>query len=343
MITLTKVAPSGVDPMRRRLLTGATSSLLFVPFVARALCFTSPLLDIPRASETRVDQGDSRIEAASDDAALLTVGVELNGNGPYAFVVDTGADRTVIADDLVNAVGMARGARVLVEGIIRSTATDTALVSRMRLGSTERRDLWVPTLPRQMLQADGFLGLDVLDGRKVTFDFKNHLLTIGAPRPYFSLPWIGEREERIRARGDSGHLRAVGCLVDGVRATAFVDSGAQVSACNSSLFAALMSRNATQGTSGTVALSGVTGGRIEGTVTSVDKIQLAQLTLTQCSLVIADFEIFKIWGLSHTPALLIGMNLLRSFARVSIDYRRQEISFELTKSRVPEVPVYAQS
>jgi predicted aspartyl protease len=318
--------------MRRRLLTGAASSLALAPFVARGLCFTSPLAD--------TDQGDS-IKAVSGEAMLLTVGVELNGNGPFAFVVDTGADRTVIADDLIDANGMARGERVLVSGIIRSTPADTALVSRMRLGSTERRDLWVPTLPRQMLKADGFLGLDVLDGRKVTFDFKNHVLTIGSPPPFFSIGWTGEHEERIKTRGDSGHLRALNCLVDGVRATAFIDSGAEVSACNSSLFTALMRRNRTQGTTGTVALSGVTGGRIEGTVTTVDKVQIQELVFNQCALVVADFEIFKIWGLSHTPALLVGMNLLRSFARVSIDYRRKEISFELTNSEVPHLPVHA--
>jgi hypothetical protein len=328
------------NTMRRRLLTGAVSSLALAPFVVRALCPAPPLADTLGQKEARADQDDS-IEAAAGEAMLLTVGVELNGNGPYAFVVDTGADRTVIADDLVDANGMARGPRVLVEGIIRSTPTDTALVSRMRLGSSERRDLWVPTLPRQMLKADGFLGLDVLDDRKVTFDFKRHLLTVGAPRPYFSTAWTGEHEDPIKARGDSGHLRALNCMVDGVRATAFIDSGAEVSACNLSLFTALKRHNTTQGTTGTVALSGVTGGRIEGTVTSVDKVQIQDFVFTQCALVIADFEIFKIWGLSHTPALLIGMNVLRSFAKVSIDYRRKEISFELTDSRLPQVPIYA--
>jgi hypothetical protein len=236
---------------------------------------------------------------------------------------------------------MTLGARVLVDGIIRSTHTDTALVSRMRFGSAERRDFWVATLPRQMLKADGILGLDVLDGRKITFDFKRHLLTIGAPRPYFSIAWTGEREERVRARGDSGHLRSIDCFVDGVRATAFIDSGAEVSACNSSLFAALKSRNAAQGTSGSVLLSGVTGGKVEGTLTPVDRIQLQELSWTNCALVVADFEIFKIWGLKRTPALLIGMNLLRSFARVAIDYRRKEISFELTNSRVTQPPTFA--
>jgi predicted aspartyl protease len=330
------------NALRRSLLTGAASSLALAPFVARSLSFTSAIADPPRGGETKDDPGDA-IQTANGEPILLTVGVKLNGKGPFAFVVDTGADRTVIADDLVDAVGMSRGERVLVEGIIRSTPSDTALVSRMHFGSTERRDVWVPTLPRQMLKADGFLGLDVLDGRKITFDFKHHLLTVGAPGSLFAIAWNEQREERVRARGDSGHLRAVDCMVDGVRATAFIDSGAEVSACNSSLFSALMRRNARQSTSGTVALSGVTGGRIDGTLTSVDKVQLRELIWSDCDLVVADFEIFKIWGLEHTPALLIGMNLLRSCASVSIDYRRKELSFELTNSGAPQAPMYAGS
>jgi hypothetical protein len=327
--------------MRRRLLAGAASSLALLPFAARDQDLRPPPIDAQNRSETGGEPGDSRNKTTAGDTGLLTVGVELNGIGPFAFVVDTGADKTIIADDLLDATGMVRGAPVLVEGVIRSTVTDTAFVSRLRLGSTERRDLRLPTLPRAMLKADGYLGLDVIDGHRVTFDFKNHLLTVGAPRPFFTMAWAGDREERISARGGSGHLRAVDCVVGGVRAAAFIDTGAEVSACNSSLFDALTRHKATPGTIGTMALSGVTGGSIEGTVTSIDKIQLRDLSLTQCTVVIADFEIFKIWGLGGTPAVLIGMNLLRSFAKVSIDYRRKEIGFELAKSPQPEAPLYA--
>jgi predicted aspartyl protease len=152
-----------------------------------------------------------------------------------------------------------------------------------------------------------------------------------------------DREERVAARGAAGHLRFVNCLVDGVPVSAFIDTGAQISACNLSLLYALKRRKSTQGTSGTIGLSGVTGGKIEGTVTSVDKIQLESLVLNQCSLVVADFEVFKIWGLSRTPALLIGMNLLRSFAKVSVDYGRREIGFEVGRSQRPELPLYAKA
>jgi hypothetical protein len=39
--------------------------------------------------------------------------------------------------------------------------------------------------------------------------------------------------------------------------------------------------------------------------------------------------VFVIWGLSRKPALLIGMNYLRQFARVPIDYRIKEIRLDL--------------
>jgi hypothetical protein len=39
--------------------------------------------------------------------------------------------------------------------------------------------------------------------------------------------------------------------------------------------------------------------------------------------------VFDIWGLSNRPALLIGMNYLREFASVAIDYRLKEIRFDL--------------
>jgi predicted aspartyl protease len=322
------------DPTRRLLLVGAASSLALIPFGARAHDSGPPRVQVPAPD-------DSREALTIDEAARLTVDARLNGFGPFAFVVDTGADRTVIADDLVDAAELVRGPQVLVDGIIRSTVTGTASVSHFLLGSTERRNLVVPTLPREMLRADGYLGLDVIDGHRVTFDFKDKLLTVGAPRSLLAMSWIGNREERVAARGGFGHLRSVNCRVDGVRASAFIDTGAEVSACNSSLLHELMRRNPAQNTSATVSLSGVTGGKIDGTVTLIDKIQLEELTLTQCPVVVADFEIFKVWGLDTTPALFIGMNLLRSFAKVSIDYGRKEIRFELSNSQPPEVPLFA--
>jgi hypothetical protein len=129
-------------------------------------------------------------------------------------------------------------------------------------------------------------------------------------------------------------------MVDGIPATAFTDSGAEVSAANEPLLAALARRNPSFGEMGSIHLIDITGGEIWGKVAMVNKIRLtAALTFTDCPLVIADFLVFDVWGLRHRPALLIGMNLLRQFGRVSIDYGLQELRFDLAADRSPLRPL----
>jgi hypothetical protein len=76
-------------------------------------------------------------------------------------------------------------------------------------------------------------------------------------------------------------------------------------------------------------ITGLTGGRVEGRVTAIEEVRLKVVTFRIGFIVIADLQIFDLWGLSQTPALLIGMNYLRQFSRVTVDYGRKELLFEL--------------
>jgi hypothetical protein len=117
-----------------------------------------------------------------------------------------------------------------------------------------------------------------------------------------------------------------------VSTAAFVDSGAEVSAANAPLLTALSRRNPSFGVIGDMELIDITGGQIQGKVAMVKQIRLPGLAFDDCPLVIANFQVFKAWGLTRAPALLIGMNVLRQFSRVSIDYRLKELRFDLASS-----------
>jgi predicted aspartyl protease len=281
------------------------------------------------------DRGTVPIAAATDAASRLMVAVRIDGHGPYHFVVDTGADRTILATEVADELGLFHGEKVMLQGVVRAVLTKTVAIRTLSFGSITCRHLVVPTLSRTLLEADGYLGLDFLDGHRVTFDFKNHILQVSEPRARLSAGWVRENEARIRTSGSSGHLQALDCVVDGVPATAFIDSGAEVSAANAPLLAALGRRNPGFGEIGTVRLIDITGGEILGKVAMVNKIRFSGLTFNDCPLVIADFLVFEVWGLRQRPALLIGMNLLRQFARVSIDYGLKEFRFDLAAYRSP--------
>jgi predicted aspartyl protease len=317
----------------------SASSLAFASIMAKAQMASPPLGWVESPVPAVSDRDTVPIAAATDAASHLTVAVRIDGHGPYHFVVDTGADRTILASEVADELGLFRGDRVMLDGVVSAVLTDTVAIRTLSSGSITSRHLVVPTLSRSLLQADGYLGLDFLDGHRVTFDFKNHILQVSEPRARLSASWARENEARIGASGSAGHLQALDCLVDGVPATAFIDSGAEVSAANAPLLAALAKRNPSFGEIGTVRLIDITGGEILGKVAMVDKIRFSGLTFHDCPLVIADFLVFGVWGLRQRPALLIGMNLLRQFARVSIDYGLKELRFDLAAYRPPLKPL----
>jgi predicted aspartyl protease len=318
---------------RRRFVQYGASSLAMASILAKAQTASPPSGGVGSAITAAPEPDATPINAATDAASHLMVDVRINGNGPYHFVVDTGADRTILASEVAVALGLSHGEMVMLKGVVRAVLTETVSIRTMTFGSITKRHLMVPTLSGSLLDADGYLGLDILDGHRVTFDFKNHLLRISEPRTRFSANWVRENEARIRASGSSGHLQALDCMVDGTPATAFIDSGAEVSAANEPLLAALARRNPSFGEMGSIRLIDITGGEILGKVAMAHKIRLsAALTFTDCPLVIADFQVFDVWGLRQRPALLIGMNLLRQFGKVSIDYGLQELRFDLAYS-----------
>lgn len=179
---------------RRQFLQGTASLTLASAANAAGQPFTSWKTCASSASPEDVPTSAS---AAPDTARRLTVPVHIDGKGPYRFIVDTGADRTVVATEVGIELGLARGARVVLDGVVQTMVTDTVAIRRLAFGSHASGNFMVPTIPRALLDADGYLGLDFLDGHRVTFDFKNGLLKVGEPRPRFSADWTAQNEARV--------------------------------------------------------------------------------------------------------------------------------------------------
>jgi len=58
-------------------------------------------------------------------------------------------------------------------------------------------------------------------------------------------------------------------------------------------------------------------------------IRLGGLDIDDSRIAIAGLQIFRLWDLEERPSLLIGMNWLRRFNRVSIDYGHKALRFDL--------------
>jgi len=270
------------------------------------------------------------IQGGADAQNRLTVDTYVNGKGPFSFVVDTGADRSVIAEDVVKTLGLRTGDDVIVQGIARALPAPAVQLDSLRMGRVAIESLPMPVLPRSWLGADGYLGLDVIDRQAVTFDFQNHKLTI-QPSDHVSNVLPVADEALVRVNGSNGKLTAVNCSVDGSKAYAFVDSGAEISICNTTLFRHLQQEGGKYLNDEIVQLLGVTGGSAEGRLTFVERIKLGSVSFMNSVLVISDLQVFDVWGLADKPALFLGMNFLRQTSSVTIDYGRKELRFKLAQ------------
>jgi predicted aspartyl protease len=159
---------------RRNIAAGLGLSFAAPPVLAEAITPVSltqiPPSQVPAAAPTEAPL--LILDASLDQDARLTVPVTLNGQGPFQFVVDTGADRSVLTPGLAERLNLPQGPDVIVHGVSGSIQTTTARVANLRTGDARINDAVLPVLPYDRVGADGLLGVDILDGRNVVMDFR---------------------------------------------------------------------------------------------------------------------------------------------------------------------------
>jgi len=290
-----------------------------------------------RAGQSQAAATTADLPTHGNGEYLLTVGVEIEGKGPFQFVVDTGAERSLVAESIANTLHLDRGTRINVVGLTRNVSASVVKVHELKYGAFTRTDLEMPVLSRASLEADGFLGLDVIRNARVVFDFKSQRLKIERPGDLRMDDDPSIQTVVVRAHGAGGRLRMSDCSVDGVDTMAFVDTGAEVSVCNMALYRALVKRTPGVRDMGSVKLIGVTGGEVLAQVVPARQIVLQSLIFSGGTLAAADVDDFALWGLAERPALLIGMDYLRQFSSVAIDYRSHEVKFEISTNDTRDI------
>lgn len=134
-----------------------------------------------------VGEGQVGIEVFSDPtgSTILMVPVFFGDAGPFQFILDTGASRTVIEPGLVDELGLSRGSDAAGTGIGGGEFNaSTVEVERWRVGDVDLQPRTIvttdlPSVPAQGPQFRGLLGSDVLAGFGVVeIDYDEQVLTL---------------------------------------------------------------------------------------------------------------------------------------------------------------------
>ena len=61
----------------------------------------------------------------------------------------------------------------------------------------------------------------------------------------------------------------------------------------------------------------------------LDSIRLGGLRFTDIPVLVSDLDLFEQWGMADRPTILLGVNVLRLFSRVEMDYGRKRVMFRV--------------
>jgi pimeloyl-ACP methyl ester carboxylesterase len=170
-------------------------------------------------------------KASAEDVPMLfrgsmpAVEVMVNGQGPFLFAIDTGAnDLARVDSSLVERLGLQiKGKSRTGDLSARSTELDTVRVDSITLGSLQFRNVKalsrnynrIPNLPR----IDGILCFDLFSGFLLTLDYPAKRVRVEPG----DLPQA-DGGEILNLRSTSG-LPAIDLIVGGFKVNALIDSG----------------------------------------------------------------------------------------------------------------------
>lgn len=129
------------------------------------------------------------IRLAGPGEAALLVPVRINGQGPYDFVLDTGATLTCVDAELADSLGLEEPAGRVgfgagiegAPGSMRLVEIDSLSVGDARAEGLTGCALDLEQIRTMGIEARGLLGLNFLTSFRVTLDFAADRLTLERP------------------------------------------------------------------------------------------------------------------------------------------------------------------
>jgi len=256
----------------------------------------------------------------------LTIEVFVNGRGPYRFLVDSGADSSVVGLRIARDLQLPLTTPVTLNSMTASALVQRVKVAELALGSSRILDLELPVLRETDLGGDGMLGIDMLVQQRLMMDFEKRVIKVEDARiPARML----DGEIVVTARRRRGQLILTEVTAAGRPVEAVVDTGSQITIGNLLLRDQLIRRNRDKFVD--LEVIGVTGASMKIQLARIAELRLGKVTLRDVPMAFADVPPFHVFGLDKEPALLLGTDLLDTFRRISLDFRARKVRFQLRK------------
>ena len=256
----------------------------------------------------------------------MTVTVRINARGPYHFVVDSGADTSVIGSRLARTLALPAATPIMLNGMTERVRVDRVVVDQLQLGESRTEALELPVLKEIDLGGDGMVGIDALVEQRLRMDFERREINVeDAARPPPKL----DGEIVVTAHRRKGQLILTEARANGRPVDAVIDTGSEITIGNLALRDRLVRRDREKAT--TIEVTGVTGTTVALQLAQISELRIGSIVLRDVPIAFAQVPPFAAFDLTDHPALLLGTDLMENFRRISLDFRARKVRFQLRK------------
>jgi predicted aspartyl protease len=246
----------------------------------------------------------------------------INGRGPFRLVLDSGASQSAVTAQLAKYLGysLEGSTQMLMHGVTGSARVPTIRVDTLSVGDLTLDGPILPIVPDAMGGADGILGTAGLLDKRIFIDFRHDKITITYSRGESA----GFGFSTIPFHFQNGRLIVINVNIGNARAKAILDTGGQVTVANYALRDVIVQNRYRQKVTPNQII-GATRDVQNGEMIATPAIELGPIRILATQLTYVDAYIFKHWGLTSEPAVLIGMDALGQLDTLIIDFRRHEL------------------
>lgn len=273
-----------------------------------------------------------------DRSDRMTVPVSINGSEQFPFIVDTGSERTVISNELAKRLKLESGPQLKLATITGTAYANSYMIENLAMNTINIDLIEAPGLERHNLGAYGLLGIDSLEDHKVLLDFAGQKMDVLPSRKRSGLGKVERDMIIVTAKRKAGRMILSDANIGGMRVDIILDTGAQSSMGNLALRDRLRARDR-RFDYVPVTMKSVTGDLLSGDLTQIKGIVIGGVTIGDLPVTFADNYAFKALKLERKPAILLGMDALKLFDRVLVDFANRRVGFDLPKGAQRPKPV----
>jgi len=269
----------------------------------------------------------------------LLVPAFIDGKGPFPVILDTGADESGLYTWFAKQQRLTPGPTQEVGGMTGSVQTPTYALKRLEVDKRAIVNVTVDSYPdRHDAEIEvGVAGNELMDGTVTVFDFPCQQVHIW-PKPVDMAKLLSPKARMLEGGSvHDGTQLTFPVTIHGVSGVAVLDTGSRDSRINSRFARAAGIDPASSAFHDSETIYGANSKAMPSRKGPIGTVSFAGLDVPDAQAKVMDLPVFDSFGIGSGPAMIFGLDLMRSF-RLVYDHEAKRFWFDESTCR-PGKPV----